>query len=74
LDLVITYNNFKYIIELKIWRGEQYHEKGIKQLCNYLDIHSLNQGYLAIFNFNKNKEYRNEFINVNDKEIYIVYV
>jgi len=74
LDLVITYNNFKYIIELKIWRGEQYHEKGIKQLCNYLNIHSLNQGYLVIFNFNKNKEYNDEFINVNDKEIYIVYV
>jgi hypothetical protein len=74
LDLVITYNNFKYIIELKIWRGEQYHEKGIKQLCNYLDIHSLKQGYLVIFNFNKNKEYRNEFINVNDKKIHIVYV
>ena len=23
LDLVITYNNFKYIIEMKIWRGAQ---------------------------------------------------
>ena len=34
LDIVVTYNNFKYIIELKLWYGQSYHEKGIKQLDN----------------------------------------
>ncbi|WP_234117507.1 AAA family ATPase [Clostridium hydrogenum] len=74
LDLIITYNNFKYIIELKIWRGEKYHENGINQLCNYLDIHNLNKGYLVVFNFNKNKEYKEELICKNQKEIFSVFV
>lgn len=74
LDVVITYNNFKYIIEMKIWRGIKYHEDGIKQLCNYLDIHDLNKGYLLIFNFNKNKEFKEERINIEGKDIFQVYV
>lgn len=74
LDLVITYNNYKYIIELKIWRGPKYHEDGVKQLCDYLDIHGLDKGYLLIFNFNKNKEYKEERKNINSKDIFEVYV
>lgn len=74
LDVVITYNNFKYIIEMKIWRGAKYHEEGINQLCDYLDIHSLNKGYLVIFNFNKNKEFKEEKINAQGKDIFGVYV
>ncbi|AOR25175.1 GxxExxY protein [Clostridium taeniosporum] len=74
LDLVITYNSFKYIIEMKIWRGPKYHEEGINQLCDYLDIHGLNNGYLLVFNFNKNKEYKEEKIQINNKNIISVYV
>jgi hypothetical protein len=74
LDVVITYNSFKYIIEMKIWRGEKYHEEGIKQLCDYLHIHSLDTGYLVIFNFNKNKEFKEQKIVVQGKEIFLVYV
>ena len=74
LDVVITYNNFKYIIEMKIWRGLKYHEDGVKQLCDYLDIHDLNKGYLLIFNFNKNKEFKEERVNVEGKDIFQVYV
>ena len=44
LDVVITYNNNKYIIELKIWRGEEYHERGLKQLADYLDINNQKKG------------------------------
>ncbi|SFD42910.1 GxxExxY protein [Clostridium uliginosum] len=74
LDVVITYNNFKYIIEMKIWRGPKYHEEGIKQLCDYLDIYALDNGYLLVFNFNKNKEYKEEKLEVNNKNIIAVYV
>jgi len=74
LDVVITYNNFKYIIEMKIWRGLKYHEDGVKQLCDYLDIHDLNRGYLLIFNFNKNKEFKDERVNIEGKDIFQVYV
>lgn len=69
LDLIITYNNFKYIVELKIWRGKEYHEKGIRQLFNYLDINSLNEGFLVVFNFNKPKEFKEEIIEINGKKI-----
>ena len=27
-DLIINYNNREYLIELKIWRGNSYNEKG----------------------------------------------
>lgn len=74
LDVVITYNEFKYIIEMKIWRGAKYHEEGRRQLCDYLDIHNLNDGYLLIFNFNENKEFKEEKITLGDKSILEVYV
>jgi len=74
LDVVVTYNQKKYVIELKIWRGNEYHKKGIKQLEDYLDIQGLNKGYLVVYNFNKNKDYGEERIEINDKEIFIVYV
>ena len=74
LDVVIVYNNNKYIIELKIWRGEKYHQRGLQQLADYLDINEQNKGYLLIFNFNKDKEYKKEAINKAGKEIIEVFV
>ena len=74
LDVVIVYNNNKYIIELKIWRGEKYHQRGLQQLADYLDINEQNKGYLLIFNFNKDKEYKKEVINNYGKEIIAVFV
>ena len=32
IDVVITYNQYKYIAELKIWYGEEAHKKGLTQL------------------------------------------
>ena len=74
LDVVITYNSNKYIIELKVWHGEEYHEKGLKQLANYLDINNQDRGYLLVFNFNKNKEYKKEELIIEEKEIFEVFV
>jgi len=74
LDIVVTYLSNKYVVELKIWRGIEYHKKGLKQLKDYLDIQGLGRGYLVVYNFNKNKEYKEEKINYGGKEIFIVYV
>ncbi|MGL5330014.1 MAG: hypothetical protein ACRDD7_12145 [Peptostreptococcaceae bacterium] len=74
LDVVITYNTHKYVVELKIWNGKEYHEKGLKQLVDYLDIQNLGKGYLLVYNFNKKKEYTHEVVNIEGKEIFIVYV
>ncbi len=74
IDIVIQYNSHKYVIETKIWRGDIAHEKGLKQLRDYLDIQDLNKGYLLIFNFNKGKKYRNENYNIENKNIFEVMV
>ena len=56
MDVVIHYLGKRYVIELKIWRGERYNEKGEQQLKEYLDYFGLDTGYLLRFNFNKTKE------------------
>ncbi len=74
LDVVVTYLDKKYIVELKVWRGEKYHQKGLEQLLDYLDTQNLDKGYLLSFNFKQKKEYKQERIKLNDKEIYAVWV
>jgi hypothetical protein len=53
LDIVITYGNRKFIAELKIWRGETYHQAGIDQLCDYLERQNERIGYLLIYDLRK---------------------
>ena len=73
-DVVMTYGSNKYIIELKVWRGQEYHEKGIRQLEGYLESESVNEGYLVIYNKNQKKDYKSDCINLGDKEIFAVWV
>ena len=56
MDLVIDYRGEQSIIELKIWRGNAYRERGEEQLAAYLDYFHLKKGYMLSFNFNKKKE------------------
>ncbi|MCD7946134.1 MAG: hypothetical protein LUF81_05980 [Clostridiales bacterium] len=56
MDVVIGYRGEQFIIEMKIWRGNAYHERGEEQLAAYLDYFHLKKGYMLSFNFNKNKE------------------
>jgi len=74
MDIVVTYRQKRYVIELKIWRGHVYHQKGLRQLSDYLDTYSLKEGWLLIYDFNKNKEYRQEQITFGDKQIFAVWV
>ena len=74
MDLVITYNDERYVIELKIWYGEKYLSDGIEQLCDYLDQYNLETGHLLIYNFNKNKEYKTEIVPNCRKHITAVFV
>ena len=41
MDVVLTYNNKEYVIELKKWYGKAHEEKGYTQLAEYLDIKNL---------------------------------
>ena len=56
MDLVIDYLGERHIVELKIWRGSAYHEKGEIQLANYSDHYHLDRAYLLSYSFNKNKK------------------
>ena len=70
MDLVIHYLGQRYIIELKIWRGERYNDEGEKQISEYLDYFGLTTGYMLSFNFNKNKETGVKRIKIGDKVLF----
>jgi len=75
LDVVITYLDQKYIIEIKIWHGKQAHQEGLAQLSEYLDRQNLKTGYLLIFDFRvQQKHYKNQQIKYEDKDIFAVWV
>jgi hypothetical protein len=74
LDIVVTYLKEKYIIELKIWRGDEAHKRGLNQLANYLDIHGVNKGFLVIFDDSQKPTWRDDLIKHKEKEIFAVWV
>ena len=55
-DIIVDYKGKRFIIELKIWHGNEYNLRGQKQLFDYLDYYIEDKGYLLSFNFNKNKK------------------
>jgi len=48
-DLCLIFENKKYPIELKIWRGEKTISEGIEQTIRYMDTFGCTEGWLAIF-------------------------
>lgn len=73
-DIVVDYRGRQYVIEIKIWRGNEYHKRGELQLAEYLESYHLKKGYLLSFNFNKQKETAIREAHVGDKEILEVIV
>ncbi|MEM8528355.1 MAG: AAA family ATPase [Bacteroidota bacterium] len=74
MDIVITHANKRYVVELKRWKGEVYHQEGLQRLGEYLDTYHLQKGFLLIFDFRKSKVYKEEHIQVGSKEIFAVWV
>ncbi len=66
-DVIIDYRGEQFVVELKIWRGNEYHMRGEEQLVRYLDDYHLSKGYLVSFNFNKKKQSGVYEIAVGDK-------
>jgi len=76
LDIVVTMGDRRYIIELKIWRGEKYHEDGIGQLYDYLDLQGEDRGYLLVYDLRKESGQigKSQTINRSGKEIFAAWV
>ena len=55
-DVIIDYLGQQYVLEMKIWHGNSYNERGEKQLADYLDYFHLDKGYLVSFCFNQSKQ------------------
>ena len=68
-DVIVDYMGEQFIIELKIWYGNEYNERGEKQLADYLDYYHKEKGYLISFNFNKNKKTGIQEISIGEKTI-----
>ncbi|MCD8327361.1 MAG: AAA-like domain-containing protein [Lachnospiraceae bacterium] len=66
-DVIVDYLGEQYVCELKIWRGNSYHERGEQQLTDYLDYYHLKKGYMLSFNFNQKKQIGVKEIALGDK-------
>ena len=74
MDIVIDYLGERFVVELKIWRGEAYHEKGEQQLANYLDYYHLDKGYMLTYSFNKSKNTSLTMKTIQDKTLIEAFV
>ena len=68
-DIIVDYLGEQYIIEMKIWHGKEYNNRGEKQLIEYLDDYHVKKGYMIRFNFNKKKETGVKEITIDGKTI-----
>ena len=60
IDLLITHNQRKYVVETKVWRGEESYQKGKRQLASYLKLEGAVEGYYVVFDHRVNPEPRSE--------------
>lgn len=48
-DIIVDYLGGQFIIELKIWHGKEYNERGEQQLSEYLEYYRKQKGYMLSF-------------------------
>ena len=49
MDMLITFNQRKYIVETKIWEGPHRYSAGKQQLAAYLKLEGSSEGYYVVF-------------------------
>jgi energy-coupling factor transporter ATP-binding protein EcfA2 len=74
MDLAVTYADDAFLIELKIWHGKEYEQKGLLQLAGYLAAQSERKGYLVTFGLGQKKDSEPEWIRVEENDIFSVVV
>lgn len=60
MDLIVTHNQRKYIVETKIWRGTHYHQAGKRQLARYLRVEDETEEFYVVFDHRQAPEPRIE--------------
>jgi len=70
LDIVVIFMDEKFIIELKVWYGEKYHEEGKVRMLDYMKRENVNKGYMLIMDKRRTKE----FIAETEDEILMVWI
>ena len=66
MDILITHNQRKYIVETKIWRGDRRYQAGKKQLAAYLKLEGTTEGYYIVFDHRQDPEPRVETETIDD--------
>ena len=66
-DVIVDFLGQQYIIEMKIYRGNEYYLRGEEQLAGYLEDYHLQKGYLLSFNFNQKKKVGIRKVTLGDK-------
>lgn len=56
MDIIIIHNQQKYIVETKIWRGNNRYQAGKKQLAAYLISEGVTEGYYIVFDHRQSPE------------------
>ena len=56
MDIIITHNQQKYIVETKIWRGNSRYQTGKKQLAAYLRSEGVTEGHYIVFDHRQSPE------------------
>ena len=69
MDLLITHNRKKYIVETKLWRGAANYQKGKRQLVSYLKSEGASEGYYVVFDHRTNPETFTETEEIEDFKI-----
>ena len=60
MDIIIIHNQQKYIVETKIWRGDNRYQAGKRQLVAYLSSEGITEGYYIVFDHRQDPEPRVE--------------
>lgn len=75
LDIAVSFMQRRYAVELKVWRGEAAHERGLAQLSDYLDRNGLSEGYLVIFDQRaEQKSWAQQWMDAGGKRVFAVWV
>jgi len=70
LDVVVVFKDEKFIIELKVWYGQKYHDEGKRRLKKYMEGEFVDKGYMLIMDKRRSKEFSSEV----EDDIFMVWI